>query len=119
MKFKIDENLPASLLVEFQKRGYDACSVVLQGLSGASDEIVWERVCREGYFLIPQDLDFSDTRKFSPGSHPGILLLRLKEPGRTALREKLVTLLDGENVEAWKGCFLVATDSKLRIQRPA
>jgi predicted nuclease of predicted toxin-antitoxin system len=39
---------------------------------------VWEAAQRDERFLITQDLDFSDVRRFVPGSHRGILLVRLR-----------------------------------------
>src|SRR3989442_1166067 len=73
---------------------------------------------RSGRFLITQDLDFSDLRRFAPGTHEGLLLVRLRNPGRLSLVLRVRTLFETEAVEAWKGCFVVATDRKLRIRRP-
>jgi len=74
---KLDENLGRSHVEFLRQCGYEADRVHDQGLSGASDERVWDRVVAEGRFLITLDLDFSDLRRFPPGSHPGILLIRL------------------------------------------
>jgi len=73
---KLDENL-AQAHVEFLRRlGYRADRVHDEGLSGATDDVVWQRVCAEGRFFITLDLDFSDVRRYPPGSHHGIMLLR-------------------------------------------
>jgi hypothetical protein len=37
------------------------------------------RAQRAGRFLVTQDLDFSDVRRFEPGSHHGLLLVRLPD----------------------------------------
>lgn len=74
MLVKLDENLSKLHVAFLRERGYEADRVHDQGLSGASDETVWSRVVAEGRFLITLDLDFSDIRRFVPGSHPGILL---------------------------------------------
>ena len=72
----------------------------------------------EGRFVITQDLDISDIRKFTPGYHAGLLLVRLSRPGRGALRVRVNLLFENEDVGAWSGCFVVATDWKLRVSRP-
>lgn len=41
-----------------------------EGLTGRADADIWQAAQREGRILITQDLDFSDTRKFQPGTPP-------------------------------------------------
>lgn len=98
--------------------GHNADTVYQQGLAGHGDTDIWEAAQKAGRFLITQDLDFSDIRRFTPGKHHGLLLVRLRAPGRHALRERIQSLFIGENVENWEGCFLVATDHKLRVRAP-
>ncbi|MGH9315463.1 MAG: DUF5615 family PIN-like protein [Vicinamibacterales bacterium] len=71
-----------------------------------------------GRFLITQDLDFSDARRYTPGTHHGLLLVRLARPGRTALFERIDSLFRNERVEKWARCLVVATERKIRIKRP-
>lgn len=118
MKIKLDENLPNGLVDFLNQLGHDADSVLSEGLAGEDDQIIWEATQRERRFLLTQDLDFSDTRRFVPGTHHGILLIRLHQPGRLALLERIQYLFETEDVEQWRGCFVVATDHKLRIRRP-
>ncbi len=118
MKVRLDENIPSRLIPELERMGHSVQSVATDLLQGRSDEEIWEAVRRERSFFVTQDLDFSDLRQFAPGTHPGILLVRLREPGRKALFERLRNLFESEDVESWKGCFVVATDLKIRIRRP-
>jgi Domain of unknown function (DUF5615) len=71
----------------------------------------------EGRFLITQDLDFSDLRRFAPGSHHGILLVRLHAPDWRHLSERVAEIFRSEEVEQWAGCFVVATERKIRVVR--
>ena len=118
MKIKLDENLPRRLVAVFAEAGHDVDTVVDQGLAGHPDVEVWQSAQQSGRFFITQDLDFSDARRFSPGRHHGILLVRLRDPGRHALLGRLANLLRTENVESWAGCFAVVTDRKTRVARP-
>jgi predicted nuclease of predicted toxin-antitoxin system len=76
MKIKLDENLPARLVPILEQRGHDVHTVPEEHLGGGPDSEIWQAVNAEGRFLITQDLDFSDTRRFAPGTHTGLLLLR-------------------------------------------
>ena len=63
-------------------------------------------------------MDFSDARRYKPGTHHGLLLVRLRKPGRRALTGRVRVAFEREDVASWAGCFLVLTESKLRIRRP-
>lgn len=118
MRIKLDENLPVSLVAELSALGHDVDTVHDEGLTGRPDADVFDGAQQAHRFLITQDLDFSDVRKFAPGTHEGILLLRLPEPGRVALRARVRSLFSSEDIPTWAGCFIVATDRKIRIRRP-
>jgi predicted nuclease of predicted toxin-antitoxin system len=117
VKIKLDENVPADLQAIF-RGGHEADTVQSEGLLGKDDETTWAAAQVEGRFLITQDLDFSDLRKFMPGTHCGILLLRLRNPSRSALAKRLLEISENEEFESWWRCFVVATDLKIRVRRP-
>jgi predicted nuclease of predicted toxin-antitoxin system len=79
VKIKLDENLPDRLVAELQSLGHDADTVRAEHLAGKDDNEVWQAAQAAGRFLITQDLDFSDVRGFTPGTHPGLLLVRLAQ----------------------------------------
>ncbi|MDZ7854870.1 DUF5615 family PIN-like protein [Sphaerotilus sp.] len=116
MKIKLDENLPVRIKAILQARGHDVDTVPEEQLSGCPDASVWAAACVEGRMLITQDLDFSDTRLFAPGSHAGVVLLRLREPGAHALVTAMGRIAD--EVSGWVRCFVVVTDHKIRVRRP-
>jgi predicted nuclease of predicted toxin-antitoxin system len=117
VKIKLDENLPERLVPVLQSLGHDVDTVRAEHLAGQDDSAVWEAAQAAGRFLIAQDLDFSDARRYAPGTHPGLLLVRLAQPGRTALLSRVAMLFETEAVEEWRGCLVVATDHKVRIKR--
>jgi len=118
VRIKLDENLPVRLVDVLSELGHDVDSVPMEGLSGKPDEAVWEAARREGRFLVTQDLDFSDLRRFSPGSHDGVLIVRLRQPGRSALIDRIGSFFQNEKVSDLAGCFVVLTERKVRIRRP-
>ena len=118
MLIKLDENLPARLVEALGSMGHAVDSVPAENLSGRPDSDVWDAAQSTGRFLITQDLDFSDMRRSQPGTRSGILLVRLRNPGRNALFAKEKSLFEQEDIESWSGCFVVATERKLRVRRP-
>lgn len=118
MNVKLDENMPATLVEALAELGHHVDTLPGEELSGAQDEVVWATAQSAGRFLVTQDLDFSDIRRFEPGTHHGILLVRLHNPTRRRLAERVRLLFHTEDVAAWTRCFVVATDHKLRVRRP-
>ena len=118
MKVKLDENLPGRLVSELSQLGHDVDTVRAEHLAGQSDNQVWQATQSDNRFLITQDLDFSDMRLYTPGTHAGLLLVRLAHPGRDALMERVAALFATEPVDQWQGCLVVATDHKVRVKRP-
>ena len=96
------------------------CSSDLMGenLAGCPDHDVWMAVQNSGRFLITQDLDFSNLHQFRPGSHHGLMLVRLRNPSRQVLVERLRSVFVNENVSAWARCFVLLTDRKIRVLAP-
>jgi hypothetical protein len=118
LKIKLDENLPEVLVAELQLLGHDVDTVRAEHLAGRGDNEVWQAAQSGSRFLITQDLDFSDARQFAPGTHAGLLLVRLARPGREASVSRVTLLFATEPIEQWRGCLIVATDHKLRVKRP-
>ena len=118
MRVKIDECLPHDMVDVLGGMSCQAETVTDEGLAGASDEVIWQRVQGEDRFLITADLDFSDARRYTPGTHPGILLLRLRREGKTYILSYLRWLFTHYDIEEWAGCLVVATDHRVRVRRP-
>jgi predicted nuclease of predicted toxin-antitoxin system len=119
MKIKLDENMPARLAGRLGLLGHEVQTVREEAMEGQVDATIWEAAQSEGAFFITQDMDFSDVRRFIPGSHYGILLIRLHAPKRRALIRRVEDLFRQEDVSEWGRCLIVSTESRLRVRRPA
>jgi len=86
-------------------------------LRGHDDTRIWHEAQRAERFLITEDLDFSDARRFAPGIHYGLMLVRLRVPGRLALTRRVQQIFADESVEEWQRCFVLVTDIKLRVHK--
>ncbi len=118
MPVKLDENLGRRHVEFLRQAGYNADRVHEEGLSGENDDLLWQRMCTEGRFFITLDLDFSDVRRFQPGTHPGILLLRPRSRSRQAVLEVLARVVREHALDTLQGCLVVADETQTRIRRP-
>lgn len=89
MKIKLDENLPIQLVPLLTDLGHDVETAPDEQIAGRDDHVVWTAAQAHGRFLVTRNLDFLDARKYAPGTHHGLLLVRLPQPGRTAPRAPL------------------------------
>lgn len=117
MKLKIDENLATSHRELLRAAGFDTTDVHEEGLAGASDSELWAEVCNEGRLLVTLDHDFSDVRRFVPGTHPGLLLLRTNHPSRGGVERILRRILAENVLDTLSGCLAVADEVRTRIRR--
>ena len=118
VRVKLDENLSRSHVELLRKLGHEVDRVFDQGLSGASDSVVWSRVVEEGRFFVTLDLDFSDVRRYEPGTHPGILLLRARTNSGLAVEDILRRVLAEQALDELRGCLVIADHRLTRIRRP-
>lgn len=119
MRIKLDENLPERLLGRLAALGHEVDNVRMEGLAGAADPQVWDAAQAEGRFLITQDLDFSDIRKFPPGTHAGVLLVRLPNAGRLELAGRVGALFEDHPDADWSGHYLILSQHRVRIVAPS
>ena len=118
MQIKLDENLPQELVGMLSALGHDVDTVRDEGFAGHDDATIWQAAQQAGRFSLTQDLDFSDIRQFTPGTHTGLLLIRLDHPSRASLVSRVRQVFETEDVDSFSGCLVVATRHKLRVRRP-
>ena len=119
MRLKLDENIPRSAASRLAASGFDVDTVLDESLGGHSDADVWAASQSEGRLLVTQDLDFSDVRRFAPGTHHGILLVRLPDAEQWRISDYLVGWFSAADARTWTRCFVVATPNRIRVTRPA
>lgn len=118
MKLKLDENLPAAAQVRLAELGFDVHTVLDEQLGGRGDDVIWTAAQAEGRLLVTQDLDFSDVRRFAPGTHAGIFLLRLPKGVQRRTPDFLAACFSTPEARTWARCFVVATAHRIRVWRP-
>ncbi|MGA8014438.1 MAG: DUF5615 family PIN-like protein [Candidatus Dormiibacterota bacterium] len=118
MRVKLDENLGRGFEALLASNGHDVESVSAEGLAGSDDDTVAEAARRERRMLVSLDVEFGDITRFPPGSHPGIVVLRLPESRPSLIRAALSGLIARHHLDDLAGCTVIAQLGAVRIRRP-
>ena len=118
MKFKLDENLPASSAAILTSAGHDVDTVTQEGLIGAPDRDVVAAATEAGRILISLDRGLGDIRAYPPGSHAGIVVLRLTEQSAVAATKAVTDLATLTSPDSLTGAVTVLQRGLLRIRHP-
>lgn len=116
-RFKIDENLPDEIAELLKGRGFDAVTVADQAWSGLADNLLWNRIQQEGRWIVTADKEFGDVRRYPPGAHAGVLLLRSREEGLDDYLSLATVAVDRIDFDDEAGAVVVVTDRGVRVRR--
>jgi predicted nuclease of predicted toxin-antitoxin system len=117
IRAKVDEDLPRQIAEILRTRGHDALTVADQGCEGTQDEDLRVRLQAERRWLITADEGFADLRRYPPGSHAGVMLLRSPEESRRGYVELAAMALERLDLDEIAGAVVVVTPRGLRIRR--
>lgn len=119
MRFKLDENLDPRLAPLLAEGGHSAETVLSEGLSGTSDETIYQSCCAEHRTLITLDLDFSNPLRFPPGTTEGIVVLRPSLPVLPMIQATLRGSLSRIKSDRLKGALWIVEPGRIRVYDPA
>jgi predicted nuclease of predicted toxin-antitoxin system len=114
VRFKLDENLSVELCADLRSAGHSADTVHDEGLTGAPDTVILDRVRQEQLTLLTMDNGIADIRVYPPERYSGIVLIRPDDSGRAAVRafvrRHLAVLLQTDLI----GHLVVVTERGIR-----
>lgn len=120
MDFKIDENLPLRLIDLLKRYGHRSESVFHQKLIGKADTQIANFCVKEKKILVTGDLDFSNIQVYSPRSHPGIIVFRLRSYGAEAVSNALERFLKSVvDIDRLRGNLTIVEEARFRIRSRA
>ncbi len=117
MQIKVDEDLPKQVVTLLREKGYQADSVVEQGMAGWKDAELWRKIQTESRFLVTADKGFADIRFYPPGAHSGVMLLRPDQDGIRPMVELVQKVLHSYDLNALAGGTTVVTPRGVRVRR--
>jgi predicted nuclease of predicted toxin-antitoxin system len=118
MRLKLDKNLPLVLRDELAAQGHDAHTCHDESLQGAADGAVFAAASGEGRTLITLDLDFADIRRYPPGGHPGVVVLRPARADVDSCVAAVARFLFHVPEADVPGNLVIVEDHRVRIRRP-
>jgi predicted nuclease of predicted toxin-antitoxin system len=108
MKIFVDENVPLITVDELRSKGFDVTDIRGTPEQGITDSELWQRAQNEKRLLITTDKGFSNHRK---ENHHGILIIRLKQPTRLKIHQRVIQAISKYSEEQWPGLMVVMRDS--------
>jgi predicted nuclease of predicted toxin-antitoxin system len=118
VKFKLDENLPVSSAAILTNAGHDVDTVIAEGLVGAPDQDVVAAATAADRILISLDRGLGDIRAYPPGSHAGIVVLRLTDQSAATASKAVGDLATLADPDSLAGAVAVLQQGLLRIRHP-
>ena len=118
MKLKLDENLSRYLKSSLAKLGFDVATAYEEGLLNQSDEKVARVSKQEARMIFTLDLDFSDIRRFEPGTHPGIVIFRPHFMGPGFVKKYVQKFVSENELSDFQGCLVVVEQNQIRVRSP-
>ena len=117
-KFLIDEDMPRSVAVVLRQAGHAAEDVRDVGLRGRGDQEIFDYAQAQGAILITADKGFSNILRFPPGTHAGIVVVRVpNELPTLRVNDELLRALADLEGEELTGLLIIIEVGRTRIRR--
>jgi predicted nuclease of predicted toxin-antitoxin system len=107
VKIVVDENIPLRTVEWLVAQGHVVLDARVTPLRSADDAVLWQAAQDNGALLISTDKGFA-ARWDEP--HHGILVVRLRQPNRRKIHERIVMALEEHAAAEWKGLLVVMRD---------
>ncbi|MBU1194547.1 MAG: DUF5615 family PIN-like protein [Proteobacteria bacterium] len=108
MKIFVDENIPLATVKELVLQGHDVVDIRGTDDQGITDEKLWQKTQELRCLLITTDKGFAAHRE---DPHHGILIIRLKQPSRQKIHQRVFQALKRHTPEQWPGLMVVMRDA--------
>jgi predicted nuclease of predicted toxin-antitoxin system len=108
MKIFVDENIPLMTVKELVLQGYNVIDIRGTDDQGITDEVLWQKTQELQCLLITTDKGFTIHRD---EPHHGILIIRLKQPSRQKIHQRVLQALKRYTPKQWPGLMVVMRDA--------
>ncbi len=96
--------------------GHDVLTAQEVGLSGKPDEEILAYAVRHERVLITIDMDFSNIRHYTPESHRGIIVAKIRPRNADAVHKVLQHLLNNIKPDRLNTSLVIIDQTKYRIR---
>jgi len=116
-KFLLDENVPPGIGVFLQSLDFDVVHPKDSGMLGASDSQIMDLARQEERTLITFDKHFADLVHYPPGTHWGVIRIRIHPPLLSDVIRALDQFLKQFDMSTIQGTLIVLEKEGFRIRR--
>ncbi len=117
MKFLLDENISPKTANFLKELGHDAIHLRDVNLKSASDDEVIKYAKQYKLVLITIDRDFGNILDYPPGSHPGIIRLKLQYMPSIIVNFVLKTFLEEVKPQDIYGNLAIVEENRYRLRK--
>lgn len=114
MKLLVDENIPAMTVQALRAIGHDVRDIRGTALQGTADSVLWEIAQDDKRLLITTDKGFAQRRE---EAHRGLLIVRLRQPNRHKIHQRVVYAIAQFTSEEWTGLTVIVRDAAQSVWR--
>jgi len=114
MKIVVDENIPRRTVVALRAMGHEVIDLRGTSQEGMTDAELWMLAQSQGALLITTDRGFARHRH---EAHHGILIIRLRQPNRERIHQRILQALAQVPPDAWNGLLMVVKDRVQSVWR--
>jgi predicted nuclease of predicted toxin-antitoxin system len=107
MNILVDENIPWMTVQALREMGHDVLDIRGTVHEGITDDQLWDMAQRERRLLITTDKGFAQHRNVS---HSGILIVRLRQPNRHRIHQRVIRAVNQFSLEEWPGLLVTMRD---------
>lgn len=116
-KFLLDENVPPAVGVFLRSLDFDVVCAKDSGMLGASDNQIMDFARQERRTLITFDKHFADLVLYPPGTHWGVIRIRMHPPLLSNVVRALDQFLKQFDMSTIQGTLIVLETDGFRIRR--
>jgi predicted nuclease of predicted toxin-antitoxin system len=99
--------------------GFDAADMREVGLRGHSDDPIFGLAQQEQRIIVAADLDFAHALRFPPGTHAGLVVLRVPDEWTPRQRaERIVSAVVDMGGERLQGAITIVEPQRIRLLAP-
>lgn len=107
-----DENIPSMTIETLRTLGHDVLDIRGTPLEGSADSKLWDLGRAQERLLITTDKGFARRRH---EAHHGILIVRLRQPNRQRIHDRVLQTLARFPPGNWAGRLVVVRDTVLTV----
>jgi predicted nuclease of predicted toxin-antitoxin system len=119
MKFFLDENFPRSAITVLRECGHEVIDARELLPAGSADALLFDKACELGAVLLSTDRDFFHTLSLGSSTHPGIVVIALRQPNRERILTRLQWFLDSVPQTEISGHAYQLRDTTYIVRSPA